>query len=126
MLDRLEDLARLHGLHATDQLSLRLEGPDGSAQIASIMASLRSDPPAELGGLAVEATTDLLAGTDLPPTDALVVDLEDDARVVVRPSGTEPKLKVYLEVVQPQNNQAQAQTTLEAIKSSLSERFNAQ
>ena len=121
--DRLDDLARRHGLHATDQVSLRLDGPDGSERIAAIMAALRSDPPTALGGLAVESTTDLLAGTDLPPSDAVVLDLADDARVVVRPSGTEPKLKAYLEVVRPDADQAAADAAVAAITASLSARF---
>ena len=66
------------------------------------MARLRATPPTELGGLAVEAIDDLdLGSADLPPTDGLRYRLADGARVIVRPSGTEPKLKCYLEVVVP-------------------------
>jgi len=70
--------------------------------IAQGMATLRSTPPGSLGGLAVEAVDDLATGSaELPPTDGLRFRLADAARVVVRPSGTEPKLKCYLEVVVP-------------------------
>ncbi|MFT3874644.1 MAG: phospho-sugar mutase [Nocardioides sp.] len=97
--DVLDDLARAHGLHATDQLSIRV---DDLALIQQGMAALRSTPPSSLGGLTVEQVDDLALGSaDLPPTDGLRFRLADQARVVVRPSGTEPKLKCYLEVVVP-------------------------
>ncbi|MFI5075221.1 MAG: phospho-sugar mutase, partial [Actinomycetales bacterium] len=70
--------------------------------IGSLMARLRERPPAELGGITVSRIDDLAIGTDaLPPTDGLRYYLDDDSRVIVRPSGTEPKLKVYLEVIEP-------------------------
>jgi phosphomannomutase len=66
------------------------------------MQRLRSAPPTSLGGLAVEHAEDLADGVDgLPPTDGLRYRLASRGRVVVRPSGTEPKLKCYLEVVEP-------------------------
>jgi phosphomannomutase len=66
------------------------------------MARLRENPPAEVAGTAVERADDLSVGTDaLPPTDGLRYYLADGSRVIVRPSGTEPKLKVYLEVIEP-------------------------
>jgi phosphomannomutase len=99
LTDRLDDLAREYGLHATDQLAVRV-GDLG--EIAAAMARLRAAPPRVLGGRAVTAIEDLAAGFgNLPPTDGLRYRLGDDARVVVRPSGTEPKLKCYLEVVVP-------------------------
>jgi phosphomannomutase len=99
LVDLLDDIAREHGLHATDQLSVRF---DDLASIAAAMARLRSAPPIELGGLAVQRVDDLAAGSaDLPPTDGLRYTLAEGARVVVRPSGTEPKVKCYLEVVVP-------------------------
>ena len=72
------------------------------ALIAAAMERLRSRPPASLGGLAVVGVDDLAQGSpDLPPTDGLRFRLADHARVIVRPSGTEPKIKGYLEVVVP-------------------------
>ncbi|MFJ6982185.1 MULTISPECIES: phospho-sugar mutase [unclassified Streptomyces] len=98
LLDLLDDLAVEHGLHATDQLSVRVED---LTVIARAMERLRERPPTELAGLAITRAEDLTRGTDtLPPTDGLRYTL-DGARVVVRPSGTEPKLKCYLEVVVP-------------------------
>ncbi|MBT2224494.1 phospho-sugar mutase [Nonomuraea sp. NEAU-A123] len=99
LLDLLDDQARRYGLHATAQLSVRV---DDLSLIADAMARLRADPPAALGGRAVERADDLSLGDGgLPPTDGLRYTLSGDARVVVRPSGTEPKLKCYLEVVIP-------------------------
>ena len=99
LVDVLDDLAREHGLHATDQLSVRVTD---LSEIARAMDTLRRTPPTSLGGLAVERVDDLAEGDGgLPPTDGLRYHLADGARVIVRPSGTEPKLKCYLEVVIP-------------------------
>ncbi len=99
LTDRLDDIAREHGLYATDQLSVRVTD---LGRIAEAMAALRSEPPHALGGLAVEQVDDLASGGgDLPPTEGLRYRLASGARVIVRPSGTEPKLKCYLEVVVP-------------------------
>jgi phosphomannomutase len=97
LLDVLDDAAREFDLYATDQLSVRV---DDLAKIDAAMRGLRARPPRELAGLAVAAVTDLREGTrGLPPTDGIRLDLADGARVVIRPSGTEPKLKCYLEVI---------------------------
>ena len=99
LVDLLDDIAREHGLHATDQLSVRVSD---LSEISRAMEALRRTPPESLGGLAVEGVDDLATGSaDLPPTEGLRYRLADGARVVVRPSGTEPKLKAYLEVVVP-------------------------
>ena len=97
--DQLDDIAYDHGLHATDQLSVRMDDLD---QIPAVVDRLRSNPPAALGGLDVLRVDDLSTGSpELPPTNGLRFVLADDARVIVRPSGTEPKIKCYLEVVIP-------------------------
>jgi phosphomannomutase len=124
LLDLLDDLAVEHGLHATDQLSVRVED---LSVIASAMRRLREQPPTELAGLPITRTEDLTQGTEnLPPTDGLRYTL-DGARVIVRPSGTEPKLKCYLEVVVPvathaglPEARAKATDVLESIKRDLS------
>ncbi|MFF8193776.1 phospho-sugar mutase [Streptomyces bobili] len=124
LLDLLDDLAVEHGLHATDQLSVRVED---LTVIARAMERLRERPPTELAGLAIIRAEDLSKGTDrLPPTDGLRYTL-DGARVVVRPSGTEPKLKCYLEVVVPVGSpdglpaaHARAAELLAAVKRDLS------
>jgi phosphomannomutase len=99
----LDELALAHGLHATDQLSVRVAD---LGLIGAAMARLRENPPRTLAGLDVTSAEDLSQGADgLPPTDGLRYRLAgpdvDSARVVVRPSGTEPKVKCYLEVVVP-------------------------
>ena len=96
ILDLLDDLAREHGLYATRQVSLRVAD---LSTIRTIMESLRSQPPATVGKRAVETIVDLQQGTDLPPTDGLVLTLAGQGRIIVRPSGTEPKIKAYLQVV---------------------------
>ncbi|MFD5230868.1 phospho-sugar mutase [Streptomyces qaidamensis] len=124
LLDLLDDLAVEHGLHATDQLSVRVED---LSLIAAAMRRLREQPPTELAGLPITRTDDLTKGTaELPPTDGLRYTL-DGARVIVRPSGTEPKLKCYLEVVVPVGShqdlpeaRAKATALLESIKRDLS------
>jgi phosphomannomutase len=99
LLDDLDALSARLGVHLTTQLSQRAEGPQGMAALARVVDRWRRDPPAELAGLAVSEVVDLASGIDgLPPTDALVVRLGGAGRVVLRPSGTEPKLKAYLEV----------------------------
>lgn len=95
----LDDLARTYGLHATAPLSVRV---DDLSRIAATMQRLRSQPPSSLAGSTVTEVSDLTAGTaDLPGTDALVLRTADGDRVMVRPSGTEPKIKCYLEVIVP-------------------------
>ncbi|HEX4818300.1 MAG TPA: phospho-sugar mutase [Nonomuraea sp.] len=99
LLDLLDDQARRYGLHATSQLSFRVRD---LSLIRAAMTRLRTAPPARLGGREVRSVDDLAKGEGgLPPTDGLRFRLSGNARVVVRPSGTEPKLKCYLEVVVP-------------------------
>jgi phosphomannomutase len=98
LLDRLDEISLAHGVHATDQLSVRVSD---LSLITAAMTRLRSAPPQVLGGLGVMQVDDLSVGGPLPPTEGLRYRLAEGARVVVRPSGTEPKLKCYLEVVVP-------------------------
>jgi phosphomannomutase len=99
LVDVLDHIAEHHGLHATDQLSIRVSD---LSLIRTAMANLRDQPPTSMGGLDVESVDDLSLGSaELPPTDGLRYRLTEGARVIVRPSGTEPKLKCYLEVVVP-------------------------
>jgi phosphomannomutase len=100
--DRLDDLARRFGVHQTGQWSVRLEGGDGAARIAEAMARLRTTPPTAIGSRPVSGVSDLAQGRPdraLPPADVVGLALPG-ARVIVRPSGTEPKLKCYVEVVE--------------------------
>lgn len=95
LLDALDTLAVQHGVHLTDQISLRVTD---LGRIDRLMADLRGNPPAELAGRPV-TSEDLL-----PEADVLRLS-GTGARVVIRPSGTEPKLKAYLEVTEPVANE---------------------
>ncbi|WFR66566.1 phospho-sugar mutase [Curtobacterium flaccumfaciens] len=104
--DHLEAFAAEFGAFASGQVATRV---DDLSRIGSIMASLRSSPPASLGGVDVLTTTDHLDGVEgFPPSDILRYDLAGDARVIVRPSGTEPKVKVYIDTVASTPAEAQA------------------
>jgi phosphomannomutase len=97
LLDRLDEIAAQYGVYATDQLAVRV---DDVSRIDEVMQRLRDTPPSALGGYAVEQIDDLSrGGAGLPPTEGLRYRLDEGGRVVVRPSGTEPKIKCYLEVV---------------------------
>jgi phosphomannomutase len=94
--DLLAEFDETFGAFASDQISVRV---DDVSTIGRIMATLRAQHPSALAGVAVERVDDLLQGVDdLPPGDVLRIWLEDGSRVIVRPSGTEPKLKLYLDV----------------------------
>jgi phosphomannomutase len=99
LTDRLDELAVEHGLFATGQLSVRVED---LSLIGAALQRLRARPPARLLGREVEVTD--LAHSE-PSVDAVRL-LGDGVRVIVRPSGTEPKLKAYLEVVVPVSDAA--------------------
>ncbi|MBA2694937.1 MAG: phospho-sugar mutase, partial [Actinobacteria bacterium] len=97
--DVLDDLALRHGVHATDAFSVRVQD---LSRIGAVLQRLRAEQVEEIAGVAVERLDDLAQGSaDLPPTEGLRYLLADDTRVIVRPSGTEPKLKVYLEAIVP-------------------------
>ncbi len=97
--EHLDDIYRRVGLFVTEQVSLTKPGADGLAEIRAAMARFRARPPRELAGHAVEEVADLLRGEGgLPPSDVLVYRLAGGRRVIMRPSGTEPKLKSYYEV----------------------------
>lgn len=91
----LEEFGDTFGHFASGQVSIRVED---IAIIGNIMSALRAELPTQLGETDVTRVDDLLRGTDdLPPGDVLRLWLADGSRVIVRPSGTEPKLKVYLD-----------------------------
>jgi phosphomannomutase len=113
VLDLLETVYRRFGLCLNSQKSLTLPGSEGSARIHGLLEVLRDRPPRAIGGRAVRAESDLVRGTrretgtgreapiELPRSDVLVYELAEGGRVLVRPSGTEPKIKFYFEVVEP-------------------------
>ena len=109
--DRLDQLATEFGRHISRQVSIRFDGADARGRMADRMQSLRSIPITELAGQHVESTIDYLAREGNQRSDILRYDLEGSSdpqsgklrggRVMLRPSGTEPKLKVYIEVIDP-------------------------
>ncbi len=97
LMDVLEELYQTYGFYESKQLSFQFEGPAGYQKIQNLMECLRLKPLAELAGFPVERIVDYQRDeTGLPRSDVLRYFLADGAEVVVRPSGTEPKLKVYL------------------------------
>ena len=103
VLDVLDDLSVEHGVHSTGQWSARVAGTDGMAMLAAAMTALRAAPPTVLAGRPVTSVIDLIHGDvdrGFLPSDVLILYL-DGVRLIVRPSGTEPKLKCYVEVVEP-------------------------
>lgn len=115
--DVLDDLALTYGLYATDQVSVRVSD---RARILEIVAALRSNPPLTIAGTRVTSFLDLESpDSDLPPTDGLLFEIEGNARVIIRPSGTEPKVKCYLQTV------VQVTGSLEAARAQAGEQLHA-
>ena len=117
LADRLDDLALAHGLHLTRQRSLRADGATGLARLADAVERVRKQPPRVLAGQPI-TVTDLREGADgvvdlaggraerspgkpIPPANVLIWRVGGNARLMIRPSGTEPELKIYAEVVRP-------------------------
>ena len=99
LLDLLDELAVAHGVHATDAFSVRVSD---LGLMPALMARLRAERPSSVAGIDVTRIDDLAEGDGgLPPTDGLRYFLADGSRSIVRPSGTEPKVKVYLEAIEP-------------------------
>ncbi len=97
LVDKMEELYDTYGWYQNDLLDFGFEGAAGMTEMASILFRLRQDPPGEIGGIPVTEQADYSAGfINLPPADVLEYLLEDGSSVIVRPSGTEPKLKIYL------------------------------
>ncbi len=97
LLDLLDELWLRHGFHGTEQISVRVQD---LGRVAALLTSLRSNPPSEIAGRRVLSIDDLsMPKDDLPPTDGLRLWLEQEIRIIIRPSGTEAKVKCYVEVI---------------------------
>jgi phosphomannomutase len=117
LADHLDEFVERFGCFASSQISLRVTD---LSRIGEIMARLRAEPPAEVGGIRVERIEDLADGFGaLPPSDVLRIVLEGGGRVMVRPSGTEPKLKVYIDAVADQGTVAERRAAASAAIASL-------
>jgi phosphomannomutase len=110
--DHAADFARRFGAYASSQISLRVTD---LSDIPRIMAQLRDQPPASIGALTVESIDDFIEGFGkFPPSDILRIWLDDGSRVIVRPSGTEPKLKVYIDASSTEGDATERQTAADA------------
>ena len=105
VLDLLDEVWARHGFHATEQISIRLSD---LSKVGVILGGLRNNPPKEIAGRSVTAIDDLAAPKDgLPPTDGLRIWLDGGVRIIIRPSGTEAKMKCYIEVIEKDSKTAQ-------------------
>ena len=115
--DLLDEIWKAYGFHATEQISIRVTN---IALISTIMNKLRANPLSEIAGLKVLSMDDLARpANSLPPTDGLRFTLEQNIRIIIRPSGTEPKIKCYIEVVN--SEKTIALSLLEQLRPSLRE-----
>lgn len=108
LVDVMNGLYEKHGMYLNSLLNFGFEGADGMKKMADMMDSMRNNPPAEIGGIKVEKVSDYLTSKatdtstgktetiELPSSNVLSYSLTDDNKVVVRPSGTEPKIKIYI------------------------------
>jgi len=117
--DRLQEIWKLIGFHATEQISIRVEN---IKLVGAVLEKFRTNPPSEIAGFKVTGIDDLAKPTnDLPPTDGLRIWL-GDYRVIIRPSGTEPKLKCYIEVISA--TEGEAADVLATLRGPLKELLN--
>ncbi len=105
LLDLLDEIWARHGFHATEQISIRLSD---LSKVGVILGGIRNNPPLNIAGRVVTSIDDLAAPTDgLPPTDGLRIWLDGGVRIIIRPSGTEAKMKCYIEVIEKDSKTAQ-------------------
>ena len=105
LLDLLDDIWSRHGFHATEQISIRLSD---LSKVDVMLGGLRANPPQNIAGRVVTSIDDLATPTDgLPPTDGLRIWLDGGVRIIIRPSGTEAKMKCYIEVIEKDSKTAQ-------------------
>jgi len=105
LLHLLDEIWARHGFHATEQISIRL---NDLSKVAVILSGLRNNPPQNISGRTVTSIDDLAAPSDgLPPTDGLRIWLDGGVRIIIRPSGTEAKMKCYIEVIEKDSKTAQ-------------------
>lgn len=117
LLDLLDEVWARHGFHGTEQISIRVAD---MSQITQLLRRIRQNPPTHIAGRAVRSIDDLANPQDgLPPTDGLRIWLADGIRIIVRPSGTEAKMKCYIEVIT--KDSAAAQLLLDELRAPLKE-----
>ena len=113
--DLLNEVWARHGFHGTEQISIRV---NQLSDVTKLMSGLRVNPPQKIAGRVVESIDDLeKPSNDLPPTDGLRIWLAGGIRIIIRPSGTEAKMKCYVEVIAPDS--VSAQIVLDELRSPL-------
>ena len=131
LYEKLDDLYRLHGCHAESQFNLQMPGEKGMEDMAALMAKFRDSPPKTIAGLKMIQMRDYLSRKistpdggskplDGPKGDLVIFDLEDGNYVAVRPSDTEPKVKIYMFAYDPPEASA---ANLAAVKSAQAKRL---
>ncbi len=115
IIDLLNEVWARHGFHGTEQISIRV---NQLSDVTKLMSGLRANPPQIIAGRIVESIDDLeKPSNDLPPTDGLRIWLAGGIRIIIRPSGTEAKMKCYVEVIAPDS--VSAQIVLDELRSPL-------
>ena len=105
ILDLLDEVWARHGFHGTEQISIRV---NSIIEVTELMSRLRANPPQLIAGRLVESIDDLeKPSSNLPPTDGLRIWLTGGIRIIIRPSGTEAKMKCYVEVITPDSKSAE-------------------
>jgi phosphoglucomutase len=104
---RLNEIYAKHGIYLNRVESFAFEGADGKEKMTRIMAKLHGSPPEELGGAKVAYVKDYLKGIGLPKADVIEFGLDNRCSVIVRPSGTEPNIKVYYSLVADTREEAE-------------------
>ena len=139
LLDELDETSRRYGLFVSRTVPITMPGADGAARIRSIMTKVRENPPARVGSFAVVSVLDLERGTrsehgkiveklTTPPSDVIALGLDGGHRIMLRPSGTEPKIKFYFDLCIAIGNGeslADARTRGDAMADSLVAEFRA-
>ena len=117
LVQAMKQLYEEHGFYLNKTLSFEYPGIEGAQRMQAIMAGLRTQPPAEVGGCTVEGSIDYGPGVDgLPPAEVVQLNLAGGNKLIVRPSGTEPKIKAYLFAKGP--TRADAEALLGALEAS--------
>ncbi len=131
LIDRLDEIYEKYGLYREELASLSFPGKEGAEKMAALMEKMRREPPQSFGGIAVELiedyktserkeiATNQTSPIDLPSSNVLAFTLADQTRLVIRPSGTEPKIKLYVAVVHD-DAESHMQLMLNDLKSHLS------
>ena len=115
LVQAMRELYEKHGFYHNRTISLSYPGAEGASKMAGIMASLRAEAPSQIAGLAVEAVVDYATCVNgLPAADVIEFDLEGGNKAIVRPSGTEPKIKLY--IFATGRDAAEADALLDAIE----------